>query len=287
MPQLSDYVFHGRRKLPRRLYHYTSQAGLLGILASRSLWATRIEFLNDSTEFRYAIDLLKEALDARISAAGKVRPLAAAHKEVLNTLRLLRKRLARTPPSHTHVACFSEDPDSLSQWRGYCPGGSGFSIGFATSQLVKAAGLLTPCTYSSRKHADLIDNLLNTHVSAIIREQTKQQRRHALLATFIDIEFTACALKHPSFQDEREWRLVRHGVGDTDPKLNIRPGKNTPIPYFELQLGRAEGPAPLDVEIIVGPSPQIELAVEAVKVLMARFDCKGTCRKSTVPYREV
>src|SRR6266568_442547 len=46
-----------------RLYHYTSQEGLLGILSSKTLWATRIQSLNDSTEFAYTLALLKKAFD--------------------------------------------------------------------------------------------------------------------------------------------------------------------------------------------------------------------------------
>lgn len=41
------------------LYHYTTQAGLLGILGSKSIWCTNTLFLNDPTEFSHAIDLGK------------------------------------------------------------------------------------------------------------------------------------------------------------------------------------------------------------------------------------
>jgi hypothetical protein len=37
---------------PDILFHYTSQAGLQGILASDRIWATDIYALNDWTEFR-------------------------------------------------------------------------------------------------------------------------------------------------------------------------------------------------------------------------------------------
>ena len=48
------------RKPPTLLYHYTSQRGLLGILKNNEIWATKIQYLNDGSEFVYFIDLLKE-----------------------------------------------------------------------------------------------------------------------------------------------------------------------------------------------------------------------------------
>ena len=39
------------------LFHYTDAAGLLGILKSRSLWATDFRSLNDASEMHYGMDL--------------------------------------------------------------------------------------------------------------------------------------------------------------------------------------------------------------------------------------
>jgi hypothetical protein len=58
-PQL---VIPDELSIPQRLYHYTSQSGLLGILSAKTLWATRIQYLNDSTEFAYALGLLKNSV---------------------------------------------------------------------------------------------------------------------------------------------------------------------------------------------------------------------------------
>ena len=44
------------------LYHYTSQKGLLGILKDQKIWATHVQYLNDSTEFHFAIDLARSVL---------------------------------------------------------------------------------------------------------------------------------------------------------------------------------------------------------------------------------
>src|SRR5438270_10650521 len=53
---------HLRRPLPKFLYHYTGQDGLLGIIGTGSMWATNIAYMNDSTEFEVALRLIRESL---------------------------------------------------------------------------------------------------------------------------------------------------------------------------------------------------------------------------------
>ena len=48
--------------LPEDLYHYTDAGGLHGILKSNTLWATHAAYLNDSQEFIYGTDLVRQEL---------------------------------------------------------------------------------------------------------------------------------------------------------------------------------------------------------------------------------
>jgi hypothetical protein len=43
----------------------------------------------------------------------------------------------------------------------------------------------------------------------------------------------------------------------------------------------------LNLEVVVGPTPEISLAAESVKCLLTAYKCNGTVRQSAVPYREV
>src|SRR5258705_9462145 len=47
------------------LYHYTTAAGLYGIVHSKSLWTTDYRFLNDPSEFRYGWNIVQRALESR------------------------------------------------------------------------------------------------------------------------------------------------------------------------------------------------------------------------------
>src|SRR5687768_2712440 len=47
---------------PKILYHYTSAAGLQGILDTRRMWATHARFLNDPSELDYGLQLVRQVV---------------------------------------------------------------------------------------------------------------------------------------------------------------------------------------------------------------------------------
>src|SRR5229473_5273124 len=57
-----SFAQHLQQPIPEFLYHYTSQDGLLGIIESRSLWATNISYMNDATEFGLSVRLIRDRL---------------------------------------------------------------------------------------------------------------------------------------------------------------------------------------------------------------------------------
>jgi hypothetical protein len=88
----------------------------------------------------------------------------------------------------------------------------------------------------------------------------------------VDIAIAVVFMKHPAFRAEREWRIAKiFGPGSTT--VSFRPGKSSLIPYIEIPLPilNESGPS-LIRRIIVGPSPEIESAVAAAKMLLI---CKG------------
>lgn len=53
---------------PEILYHYTSLAGLRGIVERQELWATTVYYLNDELEFYEALMVLEIEARARLDA---------------------------------------------------------------------------------------------------------------------------------------------------------------------------------------------------------------------------
>ncbi len=284
MPWISDFALQGVDSPPSRLYHYTSQSGLLGILKTRTIWSTRIQFLNDSREFVHTLDLWKRTIEGVKGAEAN-----AQKPEVLRVLNGLHRGLDSTAKIPIHVACFSADGDSLSQWRGYSPGGNGFSIGFNCAQLMDAAErqscFIAPCIYDPTRQQELVQKLLEICRERCETKRPEEGSERWTLDIVQDFVFLAAVLKNPSFQEEREWRIVTQAFSDGHPQIGIRQGKTMPVPYFGFELAKPD--EVLDLEIVVGPSPESGLAVQSVKSLLAVHKCNGVARPSVVPYRQL
>jgi len=261
------------------------------------LWATRIQYLNDSTEFAYALGLWKDAVQDRIQRSETDNVLPGDIKTRLKPLLVgLHKAFDSLSKIPVYVACFSEDGDALSQWRGYCRTGSGFSIGFDSSQLLSAGSeqrcFLAPCIYDPQRQAELIDRLFigifedaGLFQHAQKEPQERPDSRKICFDIALDFIVLASLLKHPSFRDEREWRIVTQEISDDHPQIAIREGKLVPIPYFEFELAKPE--VELNVEIVAGPNQEMDLAIGSLATLLKRKKCIASSRASSVPYREL
>ena len=145
----------------RLLYHYTTADGLIGIVSTQQLWATRAFYFNDAGEILGGIRTAQEQL-RRLQEASRD-PEDGARWEWLS------KQLARVGTELTSMPVFvcslSAAPDLLSQWRAYCRGG-GFAIGLpadALSDVAASQGFsLTPCVYSEDDHGILMRETIET-----------------------------------------------------------------------------------------------------------------------------
>lgn len=109
-------------------YHYTTRAGLKGILKSGGLRATYRMRMNDSGEFAYARNVVYEAL----TEIGMCEDLPnLAQSLITYTLKNLEKFLSETIDlSRAYCACLTISSDHSGQWETYADGGNGFAIGF-------------------------------------------------------------------------------------------------------------------------------------------------------------
>ncbi len=111
---------------PNELCHYTSGPGLHGILSSNSIWGGNYAFMNDRSEFNYGRDLFTAMLAERAHASQdeQIRRIlvAAMEPNIFEVFDL-------------YLACFCEEPDLLSQWRGYGGQDSRYCLRFSTPHL--------------------------------------------------------------------------------------------------------------------------------------------------------
>ena len=55
--------------MPDILYHYTGQNGLIGIAKDAVLWATKIQSMNDATEFGLALGIARNELENIVNSS--------------------------------------------------------------------------------------------------------------------------------------------------------------------------------------------------------------------------
>jgi hypothetical protein len=268
--------------LPEILYHYTTQDGLLGILNDSKIWATDILYLNDETEFKYSIGLMKE----RIKKI--VKPISGQKAK-----KFLKHLLE--PPKHLNefqifVCSFSIDGKSLSQFRSYCPENNGFSIGFDYSQLNNVTKnqnfrtYLLPCFYEKSMIAELANETIDGIVS-FLKTEVDDDLNKAIGEYDSEFPILASILKHESFHDEREWRLFifkKRPVASSE--IQFRKGKSMLLPYITVDLQGTTKLPPIK-QIYVGPTPHQDLSTNSVKLLVQSKHLSCSVEHSGIPYR--
>jgi len=197
------------------------------------------------------------------------------------------------------VCSFSEESDSLSQWRAY-GGSSGFALGFSGEVLEAATQRLNwhlaPCIYEPDEQRALVralveemveENLSGEPLGADPEEDDFLKRLGGNLRA--DLNKYALILKDRSFKEEREWRIISRPVFCK--RLDYREGRSLLVPYYKLPL--CEGDQKLRLhEIVVGPTRDAERSKSSVTSLLVsrRVVMQGIAgtnvRMSQVPYRD-
>ena len=265
---------------PDLLYHYTTPEGLLGIVKQREIWATHTQYLNDVREFSHAVEMAREELHRMMGLpdSGELQPMLCSMKDSLEGIESV----------NVCVASFSEEGDSLSQWRAYCGEATGFSVGFSGQFLKSIIGemWLVPCQYTDDAQKQLIQTLLN---DVLIENQNRRREDEDDLppgGNFLAYLMRyAPILKHRSFMDEKEWRIISRPLACSSKRFEYRIGRSMLIPYYRVPLTAKSKPFNIE-EVIIGPTPYPEQSTESVKSLLSKFRLEETqVLTSRVPYR--
>jgi hypothetical protein len=250
------------------VYHYTDASGLKGIVDHGLFWATDMQYLNDSAE----LTLLQLEAVEELRAYGRTNPQYAE---------IIEKAVPMLPlgsGSHYSVS-FSEDADSLSQWRGY-GGVQGYAIGFSKDSLYDVvqrdldSARFARCKYDAGARAKQISETIRYAVTMLDLERAKHSSTwsgaSAELAGDIAGGFSAIApfFKHESFHEEREHRIVISNVSGG--RIRVRDRAGELVPYVDVSapvgkvvpnLGTIEGLK----SIVIGPAatPKREKALRA------------------------
>lgn len=275
------------RKPPEHLYHYTSIDGVKGILGENSLLASQIHFLNDTQEFKYSISIFQKVLAELRKELPKNDVLALLYGS-------MEDLFLTTPLDKAPVCVFSlsKEGDLLSQWRGYCPPGGGYSIGFRSDSLTQFSKThelyLAPCVYDETKQEAIVKEAVTKIRDTTLKRWTGPEveiekiiEEH-VVQFFIDFSRIASALKHPSFRQESEWRIISGLIANKNMSFRVR--KFMMLPYFSISFKDFE-PFLID-EIIIGPAQEQSLAKSSLRQFVLQKKPDISIKTSKIPYRE-
>ncbi len=166
------------RKPEVPLYHYTRQSGLLGIIRKKEIWATHTQYLNDRREYLHALGVVREEIDKLLVLSGQ---------QSRSILEEMKEGIFGIETMNVCVCSFSEDRDSLSQWRAYSSGPSGIAIGFPGDFLAEVAEnkqwYLAPCIYEPDQQSALIRALVEeVFEQNVERSETNEAAQDHLLS---------------------------------------------------------------------------------------------------------
>jgi hypothetical protein len=193
---------------PDILYHYTSQSGLQGILASDNIWATDIYALNDWTEFRLlftsaAMQLLADTFTSELpddidpDAKKMMVERVLAERNFPTLLEIIKADPPYGERKGVFVCSFTAAGDLLSQWRGYSHSSQGFSLGFDTALLKKQLQAVhTPDTPTELVECIYDEARIHKHIRDLGRKAAKGFRELKRRNEVVPASFTT--LRNPS-----------------------------------------------------------------------------------------
>jgi hypothetical protein len=267
--------------LPSLLWHYTNREGLQGILGSRSLRATHCLYLEDPSEFRFAGEVMRGALEQLMDeeTAPAIRDPVVALQRLISSARPIV-----TPD--LYVCCFTTQGDNPNVWRRHTRPPDAFSIGIGGGFLFVHSlenWQLRRCVYQEPMQHDLVHTVLKARVDQL---KTGDDLRRVLPALTHEIVGLAPILKRRDFEDEDEWRIihypswfVRHPE-DHEPDVHIA---RKAYPYIVFPF---DGLLPR-VPIILGPGPAPRPDENQVIAMAAASRIIATASRSTVALRDL
>ena len=277
------------RARPAVLFHYCPIAALEPILANGIMWLSDAASMNDTTEGLWLDDVVQRL----------VRPAADWTEwrdagRIFHDYQLFKKTF--------YIASFSERRDLLSQWRAYANDGQGACIGFDFGAFDIPTGLTLTNVFHMKPVGFTLDRVVYDEAEQVeaarrvFRYVDQLQRsdattdpylRDAIVETGRDcIAYLARFMKHPGFEDEREWRLLYDG-DDATPRPGIVPARkqrtrgDATVDYYQLNFGSR----PRSIrELVLGPKCTMTIE-DATQLLEAAGQDGVVVKRSGVPYR--
>jgi hypothetical protein len=186
------------KPIPEVLYHYCSVNSFYEIMMSQEIWLTNSRYFNDYGEVKHFEKLALKHLEKKVNEG----PFKKAFLEKFRPTKL-----------EYYVLCFSEEPNCLSQWRGYADDGKGVNIGFKISE-TRARNIFeegfdfkSPFYYGPVIYDSEIANRFVEHYVSQFDGIDSPNPPAVEIITYI-LSCLAIFYKEEHFSEEQEYRLV-------------------------------------------------------------------------------
>jgi len=313
-----------KRDRPEIVYHYTSFAGFKGIVEGKSIWATDIRFLNDVKEFNHGLDLAEKIVED--ASDGVVRFLATQmFKEIRQSDIFVGRGLQVCVSSFSKEADLLSQwrgycPDGRGVCIGFRPDFVSSYVGNGSYSV------FAPCEYDEEKQKEIVSeatyDLIEMARDAVKMGFPAEESRDIAKLTNIDesdepeeanrlrqeitnrfsskykdvgpdlfrkLFLASALLKDKAFKEEVEWRLVLPALSNAKKfgpyEWQFRASKSSLIPYIPVSIKTQKGNIEI-TEVIVGPSPDKDLAMRSVERFLEAEEIDGAVvRSSSIPYK--
>jgi hypothetical protein len=256
-------------------WHYTTGHSLIQIIKSGKMFSTQAACLNDSTELRYAANLLRVALTNLLPNHDPASRVGAF-------LRRYVQALSDNPATPSHapslffVACFSELEDDLGQWRSYGGGENGIAIGIRWNDLVGTPGSgVVRVNYDVNRHTEVAATVAQATVNYYLEgvEQGGDDWDDRFLRAWDSaISYLAPIVKDPGFAIEREIRVIHPLYESEKNDIEVLQKKTMMSRHLPLTFpagGENNGLPLLPIHrILVGPGRHQEISRVSVDTLL-------------------
>jgi hypothetical protein len=270
---------------PVELYHYTTSEGLKGIIETNSLRCGEAAYMNDGSEIVYAHGVVRNVLEEFM------RDKSDEDRNRANKIwNILQEQAGYFRPV---IFCLCQEDNLLNQWRDYGRDIVPYSIALSPQQLIAQGywnfvAMLFPMIYNHDEQITLtralIERLSLRGANMAPEEYDTPEKITANEVTVAsEIQFLLYRFKHPSFQAEKEWRMMSPASFITEPP-KFRTGPLGIVPYYEWKPV-AGNKLPI-TSVTVGPSPYAQVSDWALKQFLAHhgYDPEKT-RYSVIPIR--
>ena len=278
------------------LYHYTTGAGLLGMLKDYSvdnpnltMRATHYMYMNDPKEYIYGQEICLDIIDEIEEGLGineddRIKKIVTS-ADYQKAFRDVSRRIRGHIP---YLISLSYAKDSLHMWSMYA-NGNGIAIRFNEEKLSNITNL-KECIYYKNSD-ELVYNRIKQDIRRLYEELNSDEEKGEIrIQQAVDISTIICyvigtRIKHNAYNIEQEVRITPR-INNQVPikeQERFRDKDGLIIPFIEFKI-------PFDIveSIMVGPTADFNRVKESILLLLSNKEIlwdEDRIIKSKVPYR--